>query len=107
LGILEKDYVILVVRSRVTALFIDNNKHETRRIKMTLLIDKAKTQEMLDKTCIGWDETWTWSIVNTTVDQEGVYEGTVEELEALRGQLARIIKAIKENKDVITKLEQE
>lgn len=72
-----------------------------------LLIDKKKTQEMLDRTCGDWADSWTWTIVNTTIDREGVYDGTVEELEAVRTQLAKIINAMKSNRNEITELEQE
>ena len=66
------------------------------------LIDKAKTNEILNESCCGWDDTWTWSIINTTIDQEGVYEGTVEELVYIQMQLGRCIAAMKRNKDKIT-----
>ena len=69
---------------------------------MLLLINKAKTREVLNKSCYGWDGTWTWSIINTTIDREGVYEGTIEELEDVKTQLNACIRAIKRNKDKVT-----
>lgn len=70
-------------------------------------IDKKKTQEMLDKTCKGWADSWTWDIVNTTIDREGDVDGTIEELEWLQTQLAKITNAMKSNWNEITEPEQE
>ena len=69
---------------------------------METLIDKRKTNEMLNNSCCGWDGTWTWDIIRKTMSENPDYNGTIEELEYIQAQLCGCINAMKRNKDGIT-----
>jgi len=82
--------------------FVDELRAKQKDKNMETLIDKRKTQEVLNESCCGWDETWTWDIIRKTINEEITWNGTIEELEYINTQLNVCIRAIKRNKDKVT-----